>query len=318
MSHAIDQTRRLLSLVTHLRRHNGARVEDVARTFEISEEQLLADLQVLPFCGPSFRGGDLIDIETDGESIWWHNIDDLAPALRLSADEVVSLLVALRAVARLRGLSEADREAVHRAAAKLEEAAGDAAALAGRLAVTLEPKADVRAAVERALRQGRRLWLQYYTYGRDALTEREVDPIRLIDQGEHSYLRGWCHRAEDERSFRLDRVADVAVLDEPVRADRGVGEHLSEGLFRPDQELPRVVVEVTRAGRWVAEYYPPDEVEELPDGGLRIALRTPDPASMTRLALRLGADGRIVEPAGVADRAAELAGAALAQYDAVG
>ena len=76
-----------------------------------------------------------------------------------------------------------------------------------------------------------------------------------------------------------------------------------------------MVVEVGPGGRWVAEYYPHDSAEELPDGGLRITLRTPDPASLRRLALRLGRDGRIVSPQDLADSARQAAREALAAYD---
>ena len=47
--------------------------------------------------------------------------------------------------------------------------------------------------------------------------------------------------------------------------------------MQPAGDDPEVVVEVGPGGRWVAEYYPHDSAEELPDGGLRITLRTPDP-----------------------------------------
>ena len=79
-ANAIDQTRRMLSLVTYLRERPGARVEDVARAFGITEDELISDLDVLPMCGTSFRGGDLLDIDTDGDRIWWHNPDDVRRA----------------------------------------------------------------------------------------------------------------------------------------------------------------------------------------------------------------------------------------------
>jgi proteasome accessory factor C len=72
---------------------------------------------------------------------------------------------------------------------------------------------------------------------------------------------------------------------------------------------------VAPGGRWVAEYYPHDRAEELPDGGLRITLRTPSPASLRRLALRLGRDGRIVSPQDLADSARTAARDALAAYE---
>ncbi|WP_030213119.1 helix-turn-helix transcriptional regulator [Streptomyces bikiniensis] len=313
-ANAIDQTRRMLSLVTYLRERPGAHVADVARAFGITEDELISDLDVLPMCGTSFRGGDLLDIDTDGDRIWWHNPDDVAAPLRLAADEATALLVAARAVATLPGLRESDREALLRATAKLEAAAGEAAGASARLSVTFEAEGGVFAEVDRAISERRRLWVRYYSPARDELTEREVDPIRLFAVG-HTYMEAWCRLSEARRTFRLDRVAEIRLLDEPAAPPELELRDLSENLVQPSADDPEVVVEVGPGGRWVAEYYPHDRADELPDGGLRITLRTPDPASLRRLALRLGSDGRIVAPAELADSARTAAAAALAAYE---
>ncbi|MGW4869973.1 helix-turn-helix transcriptional regulator [Streptomyces chartreusis] len=311
---AIDQTRRMLSLVTYLKERPGARVEDVARAFGISEDELVSDLDVLPMCGTSFRGGDLLDIDTDGERIWWHNPDDVAEPLRIAADEATALLVAARAVATLPGLRESDRQALLRATAKVEAASGEAAGASARLSVTFEAEGGVFADVDRAISERRRLWIRYYSPARDEVTEREIDPIRLVSVG-HTYVEAWCRRSEARRTFRLDRVAEIKILDEPSAPPEVELRDLSEGLVQPAAEDPEVVVEVGPGGRWVAEYYPHDSADELADGGLRITLRTPDPASLRRLALRLGRDGRIVSPPELADSARQAAREALAAYD---
>ncbi|MEW1888251.1 helix-turn-helix transcriptional regulator [Streptomyces sp. NPDC048567] len=313
-TNAIDQTRRMLSLVTYLRERPGAHVQDVARAFGITEDELISDLDVLPMCGTSFRGGDLLDIDTDGDRIWWHNADDVAEPLRLAADEATALLVAARAVATLPGLRESDRQALLRATAKLETAAGEVGAASSRLSVTFESEGGVFAEVDRAISERRRLWLRYYSPARDELTEREVDPIRLFAVG-HTYMEAWCRSSEDRRTFRLDRVAEIRLLDEPAAPPELELRDLSEGLVQPAAEDPEVVIEVGPGGRWVAEYYPHDRAEERPDGGLRITLRTPDPASLRRLALRLGREGRIVSPPELAGSARSAARAALAAYD---
>jgi proteasome accessory factor C len=282
----------------------------------VTEAELIGDLNVLPLCGTSFRGGDLLDIDTDGEHIWWHNPDtaeDVAQPLRLAADEATALLVAARAVANLPGLREGDRQALQRAAAKLEAAAGEAAGASGRLSVTFESEGSVFATVDRALTERRRLWMRYYSPARDTLTEREVDPIRLFAVG-HTYVEGWCRLSEDMRTFRLDRVAEIRLLDAPSDPPRIEPRDLSQGLVQPSGDDPEVVIEVGPGGRWVAEYYPHDSAEEQPDGGLRITLRTPDPGSLRRLALRLGRDGRIVSPPDLADGARDAAVRALAAY----
>ncbi|MFE6051034.1 helix-turn-helix transcriptional regulator [Kitasatospora sp. NPDC056446] len=313
MSNAIDQTRRMLSLVTYLRERPGAEVAEVARAFGISERELIGDLNVLPMCGTSFRGGDLLDIDTDGERIWWHNVDDVAQPLRLAADEATALLVAARAVAGLPGLRAGDREALTRAVAKIENAAGESAEGSARVGVTFEAESHVFADIDRALSEGRRVWLRYYSHGRGGMTEREVDPIRLLTEG-HTYLEAWCRTSEDHRMFRLDRVAEIRVLDVPADPPRREPRDLSGGLVNPAADDPEVVVEVSSGGRWVAEYYTHDRAEELPDGGLRITLRSADPSQLRPLALRLGRDGRIVSPPELAGQARSAAREALAAY----
>jgi len=89
---------------------------------------------------------------------------------------------------------------------------------------------------------------------------------------------------------------------------------LDEGVLRPAAEDPLVTLEVTRHARWVAENYPNEGVEELPEGGLRIALRAPDQGRIMRLVMRLGRDGRIVEPVELADQVRRTATEALALY----
>ncbi|NJP66635.1 helix-turn-helix transcriptional regulator [Streptomyces spiramenti] len=314
---AIDRTRRLLSLVTYLRDRPGARVDEVARAFGITSDELISDLQVLPMCGTSFRGGDLLDIDTDGERIWWYNAeavgDDAGRPLRLAADEATALLVAARAVATLPGLRDSDRDALLRATAKLEAAAGETAAASSRLSVTFESEGGVFADIDRAIAERRRVRIRYYSPGRDRLTDREIDPVRLFAVG-HTYVEAWCRRSEARRTFRLDRVASIEVLDVPAEPPPVEPRDLSAGLVQPAAGDPQVVIEVGPGGRWVAEYYPHDTAEELSDGGLRITLRTGDPTTLRRLALRLGGDGRIVSPPALADSAREAAREALAAY----
>ncbi|KAB8162497.1 WYL domain-containing protein [Streptomyces sp. 3MP-14] len=318
---AIDRTRRLLSLVTYLRERPGARVDEVARAFGVSQDELISDLSVLPMCGTSFRGGDLLDIDTDGEHIWWYNAEATGSTtgqpLRLAADEATALLVAARAVATMPGLREGDRDALLRLTAKLEAAAGESARASSRVSVTFESEGGVFAEVDRAIAERRRLRIRYYSPGRDELTDREIDPIRLFAVG-HTYVEAWCHRTEARRTFRLDRVASIELLDVPADPPPIEPRDLSEGLVQPAPTDPEVVIEVGPGGRWVAEYYAHDEAEELPDGGLRITLRTPDPTTLRRLALRLGGDGRIVAPRGLADSAREAARAALRGYEELG
>jgi predicted DNA-binding transcriptional regulator YafY len=89
---------------------------------------------------------------------------------------------------------------------------------------------------------------------------------------------------------------------------------LDQGLFRPSPDDLRVVLELSPRGRWVAEYYPCEDVADLGDGRLRVTLRTADAGWVRRLALGLGEDGRVLTPEDLAAAVRTDAAAALAQY----
>ncbi|MEU4549013.1 helix-turn-helix transcriptional regulator [Nonomuraea dietziae] len=318
MSSTADRLPRLLALVPYLMSHPGAQVDEVAAVFGLSEKQLIDDLQLVWMCGlPGHTPGDLIDVSWDGGEIIIDNADTIARPLRLGIDEASALLVALRMLAATPELAEfAHGDALPRVVAKLEQAAGEgAAAVSSQFAVDVESAPDAAARVREALTGRRRLSLRYYVPGRDEVTPREVDPTRLVMADGRTYLEGWCYRAEAMRLFRLDRMLTVEVLDVPADPPAGAEPiDVTQGVFRPSPTDELVVLEVTAAGRWVAEYYPYEQVEELGEGCMRITLRARDDDWTLKLLLRLGDTGRIVSPQAMAARVQQEAERALALY----
>ncbi|MFI6601036.1 helix-turn-helix transcriptional regulator [Nonomuraea sp. NPDC050536] len=317
MSGSADRLPRLLALVPYLMSHPGAQVGEVAEVFGLSEKQLIDDLQLVWMCGlPGHTPGDLIDVSWDGGEIIIDNADTIARPLRLGIDEASALLVALRMLAAMPELAEAQGDALPRVVAKLERAAGEgAAAVSSQVAVDVDASPDALPRVRQALTAKRRLSMRYYVPGRDEVTPREVDPMRLVMVDGRTYLEGWCYRAEAMRLFRLDRMLGVEVLD--VAADPPAEAEpmdLTQGVFRPSPTDELVELEVTAAGRWVAEYYPCEEVTELGEGRLRVTLRARDEDFVLKLALRLGDTGRVISPPALAGHVREEAGRALALY----
>ncbi|WP_424531935.1 helix-turn-helix transcriptional regulator [Sphaerisporangium viridialbum] len=313
-----DRLPRLLALVPYLMSHPGAQVPEVAKLFGLTEKQLVDDLQLVWMCGlPGHTPGDLIDVSWDGGEILIDNAETIARPLRLGIDEASALLVALRMLAELPEFEQGD--VLARVIAKLEGAAGEgAAAVSSQVAFELDAAPDAMATVRAALRAGRRLSLRYYVPGRDEITPREVDPTRLVMADGRSYLEGWCYRADGMRLFRLDRMVGVDMLD--VAADPPAGAEpidVTDGVFRPSPTDELVELELTPSGRWVAEYYPCEEVTELGEGRLRVTLRARDQGWLVRLALRLGDAGRVISPVSLIDRVREEASAALARYESV-
>ncbi len=324
MSTSQDQVRRLLTLVPYLREHDGVSMSEAAASFGISTERLRDDLNVLWMCGlPGLAPGDLIEIDmdaVDGEgTIHLTNADYLTRPLRLTADEALALVLALRTVRELTGRDE--RAAVDRALAKLEAVAGDRVAAAERASVSVTSAAEeIQAGVNQALREGRRLQLVYDVASRAETTRRDVDPLRVFVADGYGYLDAWCYLAGGLRSFRLDRIAAAEILDVPAldASQHGIElRDLAGGWFEALRDADLVTVALAPAAAWVAEYYPMESVTPAADGGLTVSLRVTDPAWLRALLLRLGGDARVLAPTGAGDSAVEAAQESLDQYAAL-
>jgi proteasome accessory factor C len=314
-----ERLQRLLALVPYVMSRKVVGLAETAAAFGLSEQELVDDLNLLwcvelrapdPYCP--------IDLSYEGGEIEISQAESMDRPLRLRADEASALLVALRMLAELGSLASLPGSALSRTIAKLEAAAGDAAGPAAQVAVQVDRHAggSVLPELRRALEERRRVHLSYYVPGRDEATERDVDPMRLLVADGRTYLEGWCRRAEAVRLFRLDRMLALRVLDHPAQVPQEAEPvDVDQGLFRPSPGDLRIVLDLSPAGRWVAEYYPCESVTDLGEGRLRVVLATPDARWVRRLALRLGSDGRVVEPADLAARVRADAAAALAQYE---
>ena len=224
-------------------------------------------------------------------------------------------MVGLRTLAEVPGLGE--RSAVDRALAKLEAAAGAAAAGAQSVHVDLEAgaEAEVLAAAREALAGHRRLRLDYLVPSRDETTRRDVDPMRIQNVESRWYLEAWCHRAEAVRLFRLDRIVGIEVLDEDgTPPPQARSRDLDEQLFSPGPDDLTVTLEVAPAARWIVDYYPVESVEELAGGRLLVRMRTADTRWLQQLVLRLSGQARVLEPAELGADVARIAADALAAY----
>jgi proteasome accessory factor C len=321
VSGAREQVARLLALVPYIQARREVSLDQAAADFGVRPAQIVKDLNVLWFCGlPGLGMGDLIDVDMDaleGEGmIRVSNAEYLNRPLRLDSSEASALIVALRALRE--GSDDDVRPIVDRTLGKLEAAAGDGAALAARVDVRLPQHQvrvdELRQRLSQAVDDRRQVRLDYYVPTRDESTERVVDPLRVVTADGNTYLDAWCHLAEDQRLFRLDRISTAEVLQSPVQEHGVVPRDLADGIFRPSVDDMLVTVRLDPSARWVAEYYPVEETHEEPDGGLRVRMRVGDPAWLTRLLLRLGGSAELLDPADLADGVRAAARAALANY----
>ncbi|MFV0406279.1 MAG: helix-turn-helix transcriptional regulator [Propioniciclava sp.] len=315
-----SQVPRLLALIPYLQAHPDADLEETASRFGVSSRQLVADLKVLWFCGlPGGMPGDLIEVDMDALAhgqIRLSNADFLRRPLRLTFEETMSLIVALRAMEEM--VDPDVGRSVHSARERLEAVfGGDSDRIEIRVSAGEQ---SVRRQLLLAKEAGQAVQLIYHGAARGTVTRPVVEPARLVTSDGYGYLVGWSVARDAWRTYRLDRIADVIPTQDDV-AERGEPPVIASGWLDERTDVVEVSLDLRPEGHWIVEYHPTVAVQR----GVgrqrdlwRVRLRVADPAWFRRLLLRLGPAVARVDPPEAARSAALAAREALAQDGAAG
>lgn len=311
---ASERLRRLLVIVPYLVQHPGTALAEVSRLFDVAEEELAADLNLLFVSGlPPYGPGDLIDVDIQDGRVWVQMADYFGRPLRLTRSEALALYLRGTQLAALPDVPEAP--ALDSALAKLAEGLGPAtlgdlpqrvhAAGGGRTAETL-------AALRAAVAERERVRIEYYASSSAETTLREIDPEEVFSAIGNWYVVAWDHRSDEERLFRADRIRTVEPIGQRFepRGLVGAGRPL---YTRTDREA-EVRLLLSPEARWVAEYYEVlDEIEHA-NGDLEVALPAGRLEWAERLVLRLSGSARVLAPAELEDRVRLLASRTRERY----
>ncbi|MEU1547840.1 MULTISPECIES: helix-turn-helix transcriptional regulator [Nocardia] len=310
---------RLLNMIPYFIAHPGISAAEAAADLGVTTKQLMSDLNQLWMCGlPGYGPGDLIDLSFSEESIEVTFSAGIDRPLRLTSTEATALLVALRSIVDMPGM--VDPTAAHAAIAKIESAiAGGASTDADGRFPTPPQEAPTVAAVRSALALGRALRLVYYSASRDVVSERIVDPIRIVLVDDNSYLQAWCRQAEGVRLFRFDRIEAATELDELARPPKHATEATAGlDLFQDDPAVPLARLRIHADYAWVLDQYPMHRLAVHPDGSLEATMRFATLDWMARLLLGFGAGVTVLGPPELVAAVRERSNAALAAYEEAG
>ena len=303
---AAVRLRRLLTIIPWIVDHQGSRLDDLAARFGMKVAELERDLELVPFCGlPPYTPDRLIDCEIVDGCVFLRFAEYFGRPLRLTPAEGFALLAAGQALLAVPGADE--HGSLASALGKLAGVLGGGDGMAVELgpARYLEPLRAAAAGSER-------VEIDYYTFGRDELTTRRIDPRAVFAAAGQWYVDAWCHRADDDRLFRVDRVRGVRPTGEHF--DPAAGGGVGGTIFNPRPSDRRVTLLLNSTAAWVPESYPVESVETRPDGRLKVVLVASERAWLERLLLRLGPAVEVVDPAEVRVEAAEAARRLLARY----
>ena len=310
---AAQRVQRLLALIPWLREHRpgGATIAEVSDRFDYPTADLVSDLtDVVNFISADryqlFLSFDVLVTED------WIRIDRdtlLNRPMRMRSADLAALMAAGRAAAML--LGDDRLGPLERAVAKL---VGTETAEAPTVELRLTSGGEkVLTLLREAIRSGRCVELDYYSYNRDEESRRVVEPHRCV-YDRFWYLTAHCRSVGAGRVFRLDRVRDATLTDLPFTP----AEEASDAMdgIPIDGSVPEVILELDPEVHWVVDQYPHSDLDRLSDGRVRVTLPVTADRWLERLLLRLGPSGRIVSaPAGLGeDLRAAAATRVLSRY----
>jgi proteasome accessory factor C len=300
--------RRLLAVVGWLAQVGEAPIAEVSRRFGMSENELVAELELAACCGtPPYTPDTLMEIVVSEQTVQAFLPAEFARPRPLTPAEGFAVATSARLLLAVPG---SDDDALRRALAKLD------AALGSREVVRLDVDAPGNLpAVRRAADEGAVIEIDYLSASQDELTTRTVEPLQVMTIDGHWYLDAYCHRAGDMRRFRVDRIGAVRSVDEPPLAPEQRARPAEE-MFVPGPGAREVHLHLGGSAQWVPESVPVRGVRRDTAGSVTdILLDVSGLAWFERLLVQLGPDAQVVSPPELIDLAAVAAQRVLAQYE---
>lgn len=303
-----DRLRRVVAMAPYIQERGEVAIAELAEVFAVSEAEVEADLNALFLCGvPPYTPDRMINVSIVDGHVSISFAEFFSRPLRLTPAEGFTLLATGWALLAVPGVESAGPLAS--ALEKLERTLG-----AGEVVDVDMGDVDHLDVLRRAADARRSVELDYYSFGRDEVTARLVDPYSLGSVRGNWYLAGHCHTREDDRLFRLDRIRAVRETDQAFERPEGGGE-LPEDAFAGSPDDVDVLLSLPPEAGWVAESYPVEGLETLKSGRIHLRLRVAARPWLERLLLQVGAKGRVLEPRDWRGIGADAARRVLDRYE---
>ena len=247
------------------------------------------------------------------------------PGLWFNASELYALLTVQRLLSEIQpGLLDSHlmplRERIERILKSRDASLGDITSRIRILSMAsrrVDP-AHFPAVADAVLRR-KRLHIIYHGRADNKTTERVVSPQRLAHYRDNWYLDVWDHTKRALRSFSVDRLRQVHVLDKPAReiSDAKLNDHFAAafGIFAGKPKHMAVLRFTPERSRWVAdETWHPKQKGRF--DGEHYVLEVPyaDHRELVMDILKHGPEVEVIAPPSLRMKVVELLGRAVARY----
>ncbi|WP_281887391.1 YafY family protein [Paenibacillus sp. YYML68] len=142
----------------------------------------------------------------------------------------------------------------------------------------------------------------YYTQSRNELSKRLIDPYYLVPRENRFYVIGYCHNAQQVRTFRVSRFRSVEVTEQSFdKADFNLRAYLRNtwSIERGEEQITFKIKFSANAARYVKEeeLFVHPKLTELPGGELLFQVTLNHDREFLGWLAQYGPDAEILEPA---------------------
>lgn len=304
---ALDRIRRCLAMVPLIRARPGIRLGELASMFGVPEADVRADItDVLTLCGvPPYLPHNYFVFQIDGDRVRIKFAEHLRRPVHLTLQEALAIGLALRGVGSGRVPPFGDAAARLREKLRAVLRGGERAVLdaldrsvVGR--EVPEPVTATIAGLKAAMARNVAARIVYYTAGRDAVTEREIEPYGLVDHRGTWYVVARDALRGRELPFRVDRIRDVVLTDREylVPDDFTTERYRRDEMYAESGEEVAVRVRFAESvAQRATEAAARKDVEARADGSVVRTFRTgPRARWLYAFVARFGADAEVLSP----------------------
>jgi predicted DNA-binding transcriptional regulator YafY len=172
-----------------------------------------------------------------------------------------------------------------------------------------------------ALLKRKRLLVEYYARGSDEVSIREISPQRLIYYRDNWYLDAWCYLRDGLRSFSVDTIKKVELLEAKSEdiSDDVLDEELGSGygIFGGQKVQLATLLFTPERARWVAneKWHPKQEGRFLEDGSYELKVPFSDSRELEMDILKYGPDVKVISPDALRVEVLRKVNATFKQYE---
>lgn len=302
---------RLTAIVTQLQSKRLTKAEEIAKRFSISLRTVYRDMRTLeeagiPVIGEAGQGYSLVE----GYRL---------PPVMFTQEEAQAFLVAEKIFEKVtdKGSSEHFHSAMLKIKAvlkstekdRLDQLSPQVEVIKMRNRLQMNGNGEYLQSILNSLSNKNLIEIRYTTFEEEKTSSRIVEPVGVYYAFEQWYLIAWCRLREDYRTFRIDRIQKLKIMEETYQSD--VHPTLKEYLkkVRAEENLTQIEILVPFSKEKylrVQKYNQGFVTEKKVETGIEMTFMTSSVEGFVRWILMMGDKIKLLSPPEAKDRLKEL------------